>query len=137
MPLNNLDDNNKKVTSMSTLKRVHTTLALGTLCSISPALLAQGFIEDSKATLTSRNYYFDRDYKGDSAQSATREWAQGFILRFTSGYTPGTVGFGLDAQGLLGLKLDSSPDRTGTGLLPYDPVTREPNDSYSKLGLTA
>jgi hypothetical protein len=47
------------------------------------------------------------------------------------------VGFGLDAQGLLGLKLDSSPDRTGTGLLPYDPVTREPNDSYSKLGLTA
>ena len=39
MHLNNLDNNNKKVTSMSTLKRVHTTLALGTLCSISPALL--------------------------------------------------------------------------------------------------
>ena len=136
MPLNNPDNNNKKATSMSTLKRVHTTLALGTLCSISPTLLAQGFIEDSKATLTSRNYYFDRDYKGDSAQSATREWAQGFILRFTSGYTPGTVGFGLDAQGLLGLKLDSSPDRTGTGLLSYNPVTRQPNDSYSELGLT-
>jgi hypothetical protein len=62
---------------MSTLKRVQTTLALGTLCSVSPALLAQGFIEDSKATLTSRNYYFDRDYKGDSALSAAREWARG------------------------------------------------------------
>ncbi|WP_039011447.1 OprD family porin [Pseudomonas brassicacearum] len=121
---------------MSTLKRVNTTLALGTLCSISPALLAQGFIEDSKATLTARNYYFDRDYKGDSAQSATREWAQGFILRFTSGYTPGAVGFGLDAQGLLGLKLDSSADRTGTGLLPFDPVDRHPHNSYSELGLT-
>ncbi|WP_100633775.1 OprD family porin [Pseudomonas qingdaonensis] len=121
---------------MSTLKRVHTTLALGTLCGLSPALLAQGFIEDSKATLTARNYYFDRDYKGESAQSATREWAQGFILRFTSGYTPGTVGFGLDAQAMLGLKLDSSPARTGTGLLPFDPRDRDPRDDYSELGLT-
>lgn len=138
MPLNNLhNNNNNKATSMSTLKRVHTTLALGTLCSISPALLAQGFIEDSKASLTARNYYFDRDYKGTSAQSATREWAQGFILRFTSGYTPGTVGFGLDAQGMLGLKLDSSAGRTGTGLLPFDPADRDPRDNYSELGLTA
>ena len=122
---------------MSTFKRVNTTLVLGTLCGLSPALLAQGFLEDSKASLTARNYYFDRDYKGDSAQSAAREWAQGFILRFTSGYTPGTVGFGLDAQAMLGLKLDSSAARTGTGLLPFDPKDRDPRDDYSELGLTA
>lgn len=98
---------------------------------------AGGFIEDSKASVTARNYYFDRDFKGTSAQSAAREWAQGFIFRFTSGFTEGTVGFGLDAQGLLGLKLDSSPDRVGTGLLPYDATDREPRDDYSELGLTA
>jgi len=121
---------------MNTPKRVHTTLVVGTLCTLSPALLAQGFIEDSKATLTARNYYFDRDFKGTSAQSAAREWAQGFVLKFTSGYTPGTVGFGLDAQGMLGLKLDSSPDRTGTGLLPFDSSDREPRNNYSELGLT-
>lgn len=98
---------------------------------------AAGFAEDSKASLTARNYYFDRDYKGTSAQSAAREWAQGFIVRFNSGFTEGPVGFGLNAQGMLGIKLDSSPDRAGTGLLPYDPATREPNDEYSELGLTA
>lgn len=97
---------------------------------------AAGFIEDSKASVTARNYYFDRDFKGTSAQSAQREWAQGFIFRFNSGFTEGPIGLGLDAQGLLGIKLDSSPDRTGTGLLPYDATDREPRDDYSELGLT-
>ena len=126
-------NNNKKGNAMN---RLNTALALGSLCALSPVLHAQGFFEDSKASITARNYYFDRDYKGTSAQSATREWAQGFILRFNSGYTAGPVGFGLDAQGLLGLKLDSSPDRTGTGLLPFDSTDREPRDDYSELGLT-
>lgn len=98
---------------------------------------AAGCIEDSKASLTLRNYYFDRDYKDTSAQSAAREWAQGFILKYSSGFTPGVVGFGMDAAGLLGVKLDSSPARTGTGLLPYDVPSREPRDDYSELGLTA
>ncbi|MGG2002013.1 OprD family outer membrane porin [Pseudomonas aeruginosa] len=31
----------------------------------------------------------------------------GFILKFSSGYTPGTVGVGLDAIGLFGVKLNS------------------------------
>jgi hypothetical protein len=42
----------------------------------------------------------------------------GLHAQLQSGYTDGTVGFGLDALGMLGIKLDSSPDRTGTGLLP-------------------
>lgn len=106
------------------------------LFSLSPALLAQGFIEDSKASLTLRNYYYDRDYKGASAQSALREWAQGFIFKVNSGYTEGTVGFGLDATAMLGLKLDSSAGRTGSGLLPFDATDRDPRDDYSELGLT-
>ena len=41
--------------------------------ALSPALHAQGFFEDSKASITARNYYFDRGCKGASAHSATRE----------------------------------------------------------------
>jgi hypothetical protein len=102
-----------------------------------PALVqAGGLIEDSSATLQARNYYFSRDFSdivGPNKQSKAEEWAQGFILNFKSGYTPGTVGFGVDAIGQLGLKLDSSADRVNTGLLP----TRESGkaaDDYSRLG---
>ena len=104
--------------------------------SIGPAL-ASGFIDDSHADLVMRNYYFDRNYVNATPQAAAREWAQGFILNLRSGYTEGPVGFGLDAQGLLGVRLDSSRARTGTGLLPYNATTREPADEYSELGLTA
>lgn len=96
-----------------------------------------GFLEDSTATLTTRNYYFSRDFSdivGPSAQSKAEEWAQGFILNYMSGYTPGPIGFGVDAIGLLGIKLDSSPDRAGTGLLPGAYGTRAP-DNYSRLGI--
>ncbi|WP_339463464.1 OprD family porin [Pseudomonas sp. EA_105y_Pfl2_R69] len=102
-----------------------------------PALVqAGGFIEDSSATLQARNYYFSRDFSdivGPNKQSKAEEWAQGFILNLKSGYTPGTVGFGVDAIGQLGLKLDSSADRVNSGLLP----TRESGkaaDDYSRLG---
>ena len=53
-------------------------------------------------------------------QHKAEEWAQGFLLRYESGFTEGPLGFGVDALGLLGVKLDSSPDRTGTGLLQAD-----------------
>lgn len=58
-----------------------------------------GFIEDTTATLQARNYYFSRDFsdiEGPNQQSKAEEWAQGFILRVNSGYTQGTVGFGVD-----------------------------------------
>jgi hypothetical protein len=97
-----------------------------------------GLIEGSTATLQARNYYFSRDYSdivGASKQSKAEEWAQGFILNFKSGYTPGPIGFGVDALGTLGLKLDSSPDRVNTGLLPVKDDGRAA-DEYSRLGLT-
>src|SRR5471032_661306 len=97
-----------------------------------------GFFEDSTATLQARNYYFSRDFSdivGANKQSKAEEWGQGFILTYKAGYTPGPVGFGLDALGTLGLKLDSSPDRTNTGLLPVKGDGSAPDD-YSRLGLT-
>lgn len=96
---------------------------------------AAGFIEDSKASLELRNFYLNRDFRENPGQNKREEWAQGFILNLESGFTQGTVGFGLDAIGMLGLKLDSSPDRSGTDLLPRDSKNR-PEDDYSKLGVT-
>ncbi|VVN88347.1 Porin-like protein NicP [Pseudomonas fluorescens] len=46
------------------------------------------------------------------------------------------MGFGIDAIGMLGLKLDSSPDRSGSGLLPRD-SNRRAEDEYSKAAVTA
>lgn len=109
-------------------------LLVGMATSVSAS--ASGFISDSEATLTARNYYFEREYKGTSPQNHAREWAQGFILKMNSGYTDGPIGFGLNTIGLLGIKLDSSPDRRGTDLLPYN-SQGEAADEYSELGLTA
>jgi hypothetical protein len=117
-------------TSLRALSACTCVLSLG-------QALASGFVDDSHADLTMRNFYFDRNYVNATPQAAAREWAQGFILNVRSGFTQGPVGFGLDAQGLLGMRLDSSRARTGTGLLPYSATTREPADEYSELGLTA
>lgn len=97
-----------------------------------------GFFEDAKASLSARNYYFSRDYSdivGANQQSKAEEWAQGFILDFKSGYTPGPVGFGVDALGLLGIRLDSSPDRVNTGLLPVHGDGRAASE-YSRIAPT-
>ncbi|WP_413703998.1 OprD family porin [Pseudomonas sp. Pseusp16] len=112
-------------------------LSLAVVSGFSTGTMAaeKGFIEDTSATLQARNYYFSRDYSdivGANRQSKAEEWAQGFILNVKSGYTQGTVGFGVDVIGLLGLKLDSAPDRTNTGLLPVQDDGRAPND-YSRL----
>ncbi|WP_141766108.1 OprD family outer membrane porin, partial [Pseudomonas sp. HMSC75E02] len=115
-----------------------TAVALGIgVAAAQPAAAAEGLIEGASATLQARNYYFSRDFSdivGPNRQSKAEEWAQGFILDFRSGYTPGPIGFGLDAIGVLGLKLDSSPERTNSGLLPVGGDGRAPDD-YSRLGV--
>lgn len=100
------------------------------------SLLAEGLVADSHGTLTLRNYYMDRDYKDDGAKTSAREWAQGFMMNVESGFTPGKLGFGLDARALVGVKLDSSPDRSGTELLPVSARDGRAADEYSRLGLT-
>lgn len=101
-----------------------------------PNLVYADFIDGSTADLELRNFYFNGDNRQSGAtQSKAEEWAQGFILQYESGFTRGPIGFGVDALGLLGVKLDSSPDRTGTGLLPVGPGGAP--DEYSQLGLTA
>lgn len=105
--------------------------ALGTSTMASAA-----FLDDSKASVEARNFFMHRDFRSGTGQNKAEEWAQGFILKMESGYTEGPVGFGVDALGLLGVKLDSSPDRSGTGLLQRD-SSNQPQDDYGTAGLTA
>lgn len=95
------------------------------------------FLADSKGELEARNFYFNRDFRQSGARDKAEEWAQGFLLRLQSGYTAGTVGFGLDALGMVGYKLDSGSGTAGTGLLPADLSSGGSQDDYAKLGLTA
>lgn len=95
------------------------------------------FLSDSKATLGMRNFYFNNDNRdGTAAPSKTEEWAQGFMLDFKSGYTDGTVGFGVDMLGLLGITLDSGKGRhLGSTMIPSDNDNRAV-DEWSRLGVT-
>ncbi|MBB3104899.1 OprD family outer membrane porin [Azomonas macrocytogenes] len=94
------------------------------------------FLKDSKASLQIRNYYYNRDFRQDNAgQSHADEWAQGFTLKYESGFTEGLVGFGLDAVGMWGIRLDSSPGRAGTGLFVHNDGD-VPND-HGKASATA
>ncbi len=120
----------------SPLARAVALAALGALTL--PGLAQAELIKDSKGTLELRNFYFNRDFRQDGApQAKAEEWAQGFLLRLESGYTEGSIGVGVDALGLLGVKLDSSAGRSGTGLLKRDRETGEAQDEYGELGLTA
>lgn len=113
------------------------TLTITFATALPTPFVAAEFLNDSKGSLELRNFYYNRDFRNDGAtQSKRDEWGQGFILNLQSGFTEGTIGFGVDAQGLLGVKLDSSPDRTGSGVLAYD-SERNVEDEYSKVTLTA
>ena len=77
---------------------------------------AAGFVEDSKLSLSSRTMYFNDDNRESGIDQ--KESGQGFKLDYLSGFTEGTVGFGVDVQALWGIHLDggrgSRPDANNT-----------------------
>ncbi|MCE4053222.1 OprD family porin [Pseudomonas sp. Au-Pse12] len=105
-------------------------------CVLPPLCQAQ-LIDDSQLTLGARNFYMNRDFHGDRPpQNKSEEWAQGFVLRYQSGFTEGSVGFGLDGLGVLGIKLDSGSGTTHTGALLVD-RNGDVADQYGSFGVTA
>lgn len=115
-------------------------MALGlSLAAIYQHAYCAGFLEDSKASISSRSLYFEGDQRGangvDQRQSTT-----GLKFDFSSGYTQGLVGFGLDIQALLGVNL-------GGGISPHSASTSNtispvgtdgtPVDNWSRLGANA
>jgi hypothetical protein len=83
---------------------------------------AAGFIEDSKASVSSRTLYFDNDSRDSGSANTNRETSTGLKFDYLSGFTQGTVGFGLDAQAVVGFHLDGGrghhPD--GSSVMPSD-----------------
>jgi imipenem/basic amino acid-specific outer membrane pore len=100
-----------------------------------------GFIEGSAWNLLNRSVYDHRDYRHGGLNGGARnaykprrersdlaeEWGYGLMGTYTSGFTQGAVGFGLDAHAYMGLKLDSGGGRAGKArLLGVD------NEGHSK-----
>ncbi|MCJ7851149.1 OprD family porin [Pseudomonas monteilii] len=111
----------------------------------------EGFLDGTQLQIINRNYYFSQDYRnGDftrnpntgERQSQHREWGHGIIANLQSGFTQGTVGLGLDVQGLVGLKVDGGNGTVGNGVGVPGIVSRsgsnfdgEPKDAYGKVGV--
>lgn len=117
----------------------------GLLCGWLPVAGAAGFVDDSKLKLQLRNVYSNENFRDEqgmspraaaTAKSERVEWAQGFLLDYQSGFTQGPLGLGLDAMGLLGVRLDSGRGRSGTGLLPTHDDGRAA-DEFASAGVTA
>ncbi|MBX8488289.1 OprD family porin [Pseudomonas cichorii] len=116
------------------------------LCGFSAALTASltptftqaaGFVDDAKVGLNLRNFFINRNFVDpDNAQNGAQEWTQNFILDARSGFTQGTVGFGVDVLGLYSLKLDGGKGSGGTQLLPIHDDGR-PADDFGRLGVAA
>lgn len=105
----------------------------GVLVSNVYAQQAEGFIEGSSATLSNRTMNFNRDFRSSGAtQSKRDETATGFVLNFESGYSRGPVGLGFDTIAMLGIKLDSTSDNAGTGILPSSQGNTGPSN-YSEI----
>lgn len=96
---------------------------------------ADGFVEGSSFKINTRNYYMNRDRR-DIHTDDSKEWGQGFLGIFESGYTQGTVGFGLDAHAMLGLKLDGGGGTDGSSILPVGSGNGKAPGSFSTAGGT-
>jgi len=87
---------------------------------------SKGFVEDADLSLLLRTTYFNRDFK-DGAPDR-RSLGQGFITKFESGFTQGTIGVGVDAWGILGVRLDGGRGVNYTAMFELDSEGRPERD---------
>ena len=95
---------------------------------------AEGFVEGSSLNLNARNYYMNRNRLQQTDDNI--EWGQGFLGLFESGYTQGSVGFGVDAHAMLGLKLDGGGGTDNSSILPVSDGNGKAPGSFSTAGGT-
>lgn len=123
-------------------------LSLSILMSLQGVTHAEGFIEDTKFDVMNRNFYFLRDFRegasnGSGANSQLpveeregyrSEWGHGIVGQLQSGWTNTPIQFGVDAYGMVGLKLYSDELKTGTNLLEFNSQTGKTKDAYGEIG---
>lgn len=108
---------------------------------------ATGFVEGQSLTLSTRNFYA-REHTEDSfafripkdggseRTHARKTWVQGTILKYSSGYTQGTVGFGLDVGAFSAINLERGKGRiAGGGNRTLADSNGHGVDEWSKLGI--
>ncbi|PAA37098.1 outer membrane porin, OprD family [Pseudomonas fragi] len=109
--------------------------ALALACALPLPGQAAGFVDDASVNLNLRNFFINRNFTNPgNAQGLAQEWTQNFILDAKSGFTQGTVGFGVDALGLHSIKLDGGKGSGGTQLLPVGSDGR-PADDFGRLAV--
>jgi len=105
---------------------------------MTPMMAQADFVEDSHLGLGLRNFYIDRDFKGENPKnSRIGSWTQGFDLRFISGYTEGPLQFGLDALMQYAYRLDGGGGRGPDSIIPYSVSRQEQATDYGRGGYTA
>ncbi|MBC9249365.1 hypothetical protein A9179_03635 [Pseudomonas alcaligenes] len=108
---------------------------------------SRGFVEDAKLTLLSRNMVFYKNLRNNdaAAQNYRSDWSQAEMLTYTSGYTQGTVGVGLDAFANGAVRLNGGGGTGGSSNLPVDgshcdenafgeTISCQGQDSYGMVG---
>ncbi|MGL6244512.1 OprD family porin [Pseudomonas sp.] len=123
------------------MRRTSTVVLWAIGCLLAgPGTAFADFIADSQGILNVRNFYFNNDYRdqpGPQGQSKLREWGNAFMLDLKSGYTDGALGFGLDALGTLGVRLDGGKgNHRGSSMFPDDSDGAAVHE-FSRLGVTA
>jgi hypothetical protein len=111
-------------------------IAIALASAALPAMAEEaGFVEGAKVNLNLRNFYINRNFTNPTkSQGKAEEWTQSFILDAKSGFTQGTVGFGMDVLGLYSVKLDGGKGTGGTQLLPLDHDGR-PADNFGRTNV--
>jgi imipenem/basic amino acid-specific outer membrane pore len=89
---------------------------------------AKGFVEDSTLNVLLRNYYFHRDNRNGGNDQ--RDWTQGVHGVYSSGFTTGTIGVGVDAFAYGGLRLWGLDKYSGSGNL----TVGSDGDNHSNFG---
>ncbi|MDQ7985464.1 OprD family porin [Pseudomonas sp. G34] len=84
---------------------------------------SKGFVEDSTLSLLARSMYYNRDARngasrGTEGKGYSEEWGASARALFESGFTQGTVGFGVNAYAGTLWQLDTGGGRRGVGMFP-------------------
>ncbi|VVQ02993.1 OprD family porin [Pseudomonas fluorescens] len=113
---------------------------------------SKGFLEDQSLKLKTRFEYMNRDFKngygnttrangnktttnvpGDREAGYRQDSGISQLLSYESGFTQGTVGFGLDAMVMGAAKLDGGNGHAGNGLFATN-GDGDPEDTQSRAG---
>ncbi|SHM08995.1 OprD family porin [Phytopseudomonas punonensis] len=84
---------------------------------------SKGFVEDSTLSLLARSMYYNRDARNGASRGAkdngySEEWGASARAIYESGFTQGTVGFGVNAYAGALWQLDTGGGRRGLGMFP-------------------